>query len=66
MPKKSKRQERKTAAMSRFEMLMPDALLRAVKAWAARQPSKPNNSEAIRRLLEKALQDDEENEAKKK
>jgi metal-responsive CopG/Arc/MetJ family transcriptional regulator len=58
MPKKSKRQERKTSAMSRFEMLMPDALLRDVEEWAARQPSRPNKSEAIRRLIEMALQYD--------
>jgi hypothetical protein len=37
-------------------MLMPDALLRDVEDWAAQQPSRPNKSAAIRRLLEKALQ----------
>jgi metal-responsive CopG/Arc/MetJ family transcriptional regulator len=59
MPKKAKRQEpRKSSAMSRFEMLMPDALLRDVEEWAARQPSRPNKSEAIRRLIEMALQHD--------
>jgi hypothetical protein len=39
-------------------MMMPEALLRAVEDWAARQPSKPNKSEAIRRLIEMALQYD--------
>jgi metal-responsive CopG/Arc/MetJ family transcriptional regulator len=58
MPKKAKRQEPRKTTMSRFEMMMPEALLHAVEDWAARQPSKPNKSEAIRRLIEMALQYD--------
>jgi hypothetical protein len=57
MPKKVTGQaSRKVEAMSRFELKIPQALLDAVEDWAARQPSKPNKSEAVRRLLEYALQ----------
>jgi hypothetical protein len=65
MPKKVTGQApRKVEAMSRFELKIPQTLLQAVEDWAARQPSKPNKSEAVRRLLEYALQQ-QKNAAKK-
>jgi metal-responsive CopG/Arc/MetJ family transcriptional regulator len=45
----------KAAVMARFELKIPQTLLDAVEDWAARQPSKPNKSEAVRRLIEMAL-----------
>jgi len=39
----------------RFEMIIPVSLLRLVDDWRKHQPSAPNRSEAIRRLVEAGL-----------
>jgi uncharacterized protein len=40
----------------RFEMRVPTSFLKAVDEWRRKQPDLPSRSEAIRRLVEKALQ----------
>jgi metal-responsive CopG/Arc/MetJ family transcriptional regulator len=43
----------------RFEMIIPIRLLKAVDAWRKRQPSAPNRSAAIRRLIEAGIEAEE-------
>jgi hypothetical protein len=48
-----------TEQTQRFEMIIPIRLLRAVDAWRKRQPSAPNRSAAIRRLIEAGIEAEE-------
>lgn len=42
----------------RLQMVISPAQIEQIDAWRAKQPGVPSRSEAIRRLVEKALQDD--------
>jgi metal-responsive CopG/Arc/MetJ family transcriptional regulator len=44
------------AEMNRFEMLAPRAWLDRVDAWRVKQPGIPSRGEAVRRLVERALE----------
>jgi metal-responsive CopG/Arc/MetJ family transcriptional regulator len=55
----------KAETMARFELRIPQTLLDAVDDWARRQPSEPNKSEAVRRLIEMALANENKNAIRK-
>jgi len=44
--------------MRRLQVLITEALVKAVDEWRRREDDLPSRSEAIRRLLEKALREE--------
>lgn len=55
MPPKLDKQGRKSV---RMQIVLPPTLLDLVEEWRAKQRPVPNVSEAIRRLVEKAIKDE--------
>ena len=41
----------------RFEMVTPPGWMERIDAWRAKQPGIPSRAEAIRRLVDKALEE---------
>jgi hypothetical protein len=65
-PTKGKTAKMETDLTERLNMVVSPRWVGAVDQWRAQQPGVPNRSEAIRKLVEMALQQQEKSAPKKK